>query len=280
MKNLGISKKNLVSTRFIQRIEPWWYPFTFKVQYQRGLILKRSLTVLVPILFCLFLASCTKQYSITTPTSNSSNPSSGGGNPNGPVIDAGVMRMTSITSGAWPVTTITTQCQVLIESPPPNAGPLAATGVTLIAPGNVHILVAPVTTGTYMDPGNGWTYQPGQTYTIQAMIAGTLYSATVVAPGNITIPDFPSPGPIVWSFAGNHDTITIVNPSYTTTLIGPLPPATSGQVSTASSTYFSNSGNYTITVSALQQNPGAFGPNAYTTNLINATDMYNLTTTK
>jgi hypothetical protein len=188
--------------------------------------------------------------------------------------------MTSITTGVYPVTTVSTQCQVIIGNPPPTGGPLAASGVTLIAPGNVHIPVAAVTTGMYMDPGNGWTYQPGQTYTVQAMIAGTLYSGSVVAPGNITVPDFPSPGPIVWSFAGNHDSITIVNPSYNTTLIGPLPPATSGQVSTASSTYFSASGSYSISVNCLQQNPGAFGPNAYTVNLMNGTDMYNLSSTK
>ncbi|HVZ79196.1 MAG TPA: hypothetical protein VHE12_00190 [bacterium] len=237
--------------------------------------MKRSFFLLVSILLGTLLSSCTSVY--VPGTGNPGNPGGGGGgNPNGPIFDGGITRQTSVSYG---VTTVSTQCQLLIQSP--GGGPLAASGVTLIAPGNVHVPVAAVTTGTYMDPGTGWTYQPGQTYTLQVLIGSTLYTASIVAPGNITIPPFTSPGPIVWTKAGNRDSVRVTNLStYSNTLVGPYPPAASGQVSTASSSYFPNSGDYTIDVTILEQDAGVWGNNAYPVALMNATDRFAVTSTK
>jgi len=231
--------------------------------------LKRYLFAALLLAGCLSILSCGSKSpaapTITIPT----------GNPNGPMINAGITRQTIVLSGT---PTSNSACQVVLTTA--QATPIAATGVTLVAPGPVYIPLTAGSTGYYSDTGSGWTYQPGQTYTIQVGISGTLYTGSIVLPGNVTIPPFTAPGPIVWSYPGNEDVVTVMEQfsPYTSHTVGPV--ATSGSVSTASSTYFPSTGSYSIQVNVIKTAIGCFGANAYPSALITGTDQYGGTYTK
>jgi len=208
---------------------------------------------------------------------NQNNNPLGIGDPNGPIINAGITRQTIVLDGV--VGTPSFACQVVITDH--NGTPLAADGVTLIAPGPVTVALTPGITGYYSNAGTGgWAFTPGQSYTMKVSISGTTYSGSITLPGGVTIPPFTSPGPIVWAHAGNEDTVTTTETfsPYTSHIYGPV--ASSGSISTASSTYFPASGTYSIQVNVIKSSIGAFGSNANTVAVLTGTDQLGGTYTK
>jgi hypothetical protein len=278
-----IEEKNLHELR----LKEFWGLFDFHNRAQNHVrvrcLLKRYLWLALLPLLSLSLISCEK--SITFPSSvpvgSGSGSGSGGGggygtgSPNGPMINAGITRQTIFLGG---VPTAGWACQIVVTDKLGN--PIAASGATLVAPGSVIVPLSNISTGYYQDSGSTWTFQPGQTYTVNITIAGTPYSGSIVLPGNVTIPPFSSPGPIVWTYPGNADTISVMEQfsPYTSSVLGPV--ATSGSLSTASATYFPSAGNYMIQVNVIKTNIGAFGANAYYGAVLTGTDQYGGTYTK
>jgi len=67
---------------------------------------------------------------------------------------------------------------------------------------------------TYTQNGTGWTYVAGQTYVINTSYNSTTASATLVAPGNITIAANGSAA--TWTVAGNNDEVRVTLAATTT----------------------------------------------------------------
>lgn len=94
-------------------------------------------------------------------------------------------------------------------------GSSITTPVTLayIGPATVNSLAE----AEYADYGTGWTFQPGQTYTLTTSSGGTTVSASVTAPGNIT--NAADGSQASWTFNGNYDLIYIKNSSNVNTYL-------------------------------------------------------------
>jgi len=181
----------------------------------------------------------------------------GGGNPNGPLIQATIMDIKTASLPA-PFNDLRS-CQVQITS---NVGAsVTITSATLIAPGSSPVLLTASGSDTYSDnAGAGWTYQAGQNYSVQVVMWGQTYIATVLAPGGVGIPATGVAGPVTWSTPGTPGMDSVAVDGNT------VPGATtSGSLNTGSATYFPTPGvTYSISVYLAKLVNGAFGSQAYT----------------
>ena len=205
-----------------------------------------------------WLAACQTSTVTVYPSGSGGGGSQGG---NGPTIMATIMRTTFASFSL-----VNTQCQLNVFY---QSTPATITSATLTAPGPIQVPLTGPAGGPYVDAG-GWTYQAGQSYSVQVVMDGRTYTASAVAPGDITVPPFTAPGPIIWAYNGNMNEISVNS----TVVAGPVPSAGSGSVSTSSGTYFPGPGSYSIDVLVVRRVNPAFGVWAHYDSTLMITDQY------
>ncbi len=198
------------------------------------------------------------------------------------LIQAQVSRLTQNGTQGIPVAQVTLSDQTI---------PVTNASVTLIATNGS----APVTVPVAYNPGyvdyfnlavsggvTTWVYQPGQVYTVQVWISGIEYSASVTAPGGITVPLPSSGSPVSWTVTGNQNSAAVTEQF--------VPYATTFQVSASSTSpnpsspltltgAYPLSGDYGVSITCSQVNSPGFN-NSYTGSYMTATDVDDETETK
>lgn len=210
------------------------------------------------ILFlALFLSGCNLA---NVGPSNPSSPTSPTGDPNGPLIQVMIARESTSSTVNVSLYTNGTYTSIIDAA------------VTLVTPDSGSIPV-PYNGSSYYDTGTGWAYDAGGTYTIQISEGGNNYSASVKAPGNITIPA--SGTPISWAHEGNEDTLTVTQEfgSFTASIFNA---DQTSPVNTSSK--LTASGNYLIGVTCVELKTGPFS-NAYPASSLEASDQQTATVT-
>jgi len=169
--------------------------------------------------------------------------------------------------------------------------PVSNASVTLIATNGSGPVTVPVVynssyTYYYNTAVNGgvttWVYQPGQVYTVQVCILGTVYSASVTAPGGISVP-LPSTGsPVSWSVTGNQNSASVTEQfvPYSTTFQAPINSTSPNPSSPLTLTgAYPVSGSYGVSITCAQVNSPGFS-NTYTGSYMAANDVDEETETK
>ena len=118
-----------------------------------------------------------------------------------------------------------------------------------------------ITCAAYQTSNGGWTYTANQPYTVTAIFGGKTYSASEIAPGNITFTPGSGSLTITWVGGGNENDLTAINGSYSKTF---GPNLTSPYTLLNSSLPGYSPGSYTLNMGADTTQYGCFpGASSY-----------------
>jgi hypothetical protein len=236
--------------------------------------------VLVATLFALGACTPVNPLAVTTKGASGGGGSGGCGTTTGPSIIAEIVRTNVLNAGA----SVSSSVLCTVTTINANGTPLAISSATMNPPGGGTVVLAQYlgNPDTFADAGTGWTYQPGQTYTINVSAGGSSYSGSITVPGgSANIPTFLSGGgPITWTNPGTSDFINLSEAfsPFTSTTIRPV---SSGSFNTATSNYLTSTGTYMISLFISKANTScAFGSGANLSSSVLGEDVYSDIDTK